>query len=165
MGSTIEGDFHVAGTLTMGGVTLPDSSITNLKVQAAAAIDPTKIVQRYRRAWAQATSAVTVATLNQVIAVITGATGTLRIFEAGAVVPHVGDSVCTVDLKKNGTTVLSSPITLNSGQSARQLVAAAISTTVIAVDDVLEVVTVATIGTGTLALGVFGILSFDEDPA
>lgn len=164
MSTVLAGNVHVSGTLTTGGIALPDGAVTNLQVQAGAAIDSTKLIQRYRRSWRQATSAVTVATLNQILATITGLTGTLRSFKTGSVVAHVGDSVCTVNLFKNGSTVLSSPVTLNSSHTARQLVAGTISTTGLAVDDVLEVVVVATIGTGTLAKGTFGVLSFDELP-
>jgi hypothetical protein len=70
----------------------------------------------------------------------------------------------TVDLRKNGTTVLSAVITLNNANTARVAVAGALSVTTLVAGDVLEVVT-ATAGGGTLATGVFAIVTVNEMPS
>ena len=165
MSSLIEGDIHFAGNVTFGsGVTLPNGAVTAGKVAAGAAIEATKIQQRNRAPWRQGNSDADVVDGTQVIYSVTGATGTLREFKAGCVTPCQGDATITVDLRKNGASVLSAVITLDKNQTARELVAAAISTMSVAAGDVLEVVIDATPGTGTIAKGIFGYLTLDELP-
>ncbi|MEP0848619.1 MAG: hypothetical protein HRF50_17575 [Phycisphaerae bacterium] len=165
MSSLIEGDIHFSGNVTFGaGVTLPNGAVTAGKVAAGAAIEATKLQQRNRAPWRQGNSDADAADGTQVIYTVTGATGTLREFKAGCVTPCTTGASITVDLRKNGASVLSAVITLDQTQSARQLVSAAISTMAVAAGDVLEVVIDATPGTGTIGKGVFGYLTLDELP-
>jgi hypothetical protein len=92
------------------------------------------------------------------------AASTFIFIEAGAVTKAVGDSTVTVDLKKNGATILSAPISLTSAVANRATVAAVPTSGVLADGDVLEVTTVATVGTGTLPLGVFARVDILENP-
>ncbi|HPP29036.1 MAG TPA: hypothetical protein PLV57_21225, partial [Phycisphaerae bacterium] len=69
-----------------------------------------------------------------------------------------------VDLKKNGTTVLSSPISLGTAVTSRSLTTGTIGTAAVVADDVLEVSIEYTAGTqGTAAKGVFAFLDVWED--
>ena len=60
--------------------------------------------------------------LAEIAHVVVGATGTLRYFAAGNVSPLTGAATIAVDLKKNGTTVLTGTITLDSGDAAYAVV-------------------------------------------
>ena len=163
MASLVEGDIHFAGNVTFGaGVTLPNGAVTAGKVAAGASIESTKIQQRNRAPWQQGDSAANVVDGTQVVYIVTGASGTLREFKAGCVTPCTTGASITVDLKKNGASVLSAVITLDQTQTARQLVGAAISTMAVAAGDVLEVVIDATPGAGTIGKGIFGYLTLDE---
>lgn len=101
----------------------------------------------------------------QVIHVVKGATGTIISFCAGSVTPCAGAATCTLDLKKNGTTVLSAVITLNNTHSAYEVVEATLSTTSVVTEDVLTVVVDAIDGgypAGTIQ-GLFCELRINED--
>lgn len=165
MSSLIEGDMHFSGNVTFGGtVNLPAGSVTASRVAAGAQIEPTKLQQRQRVPWKQGNSDDDAVSKTQVIYILTGATGTVREFKAGCVTPCTTGASITVDLRKNGTTILSASITLNQSQTARQVVSAAIQTMAVAVGDVLEVVVTATPGTGTIGKGLFGTMLIDEMP-
>ncbi len=75
----------------------------------------------------------------------------------------VGDATITVDLKVNGVSVLTAAITLDNGQSARELVAGTIDTDSLSADDVIEVAVTVNAGTGTLGKGVFAYVDLHED--
>jgi hypothetical protein len=83
----------------------------------------------------------------------------------GSIAKAIGDSTVTVDVKKNGTSVLSSVVTLNSSNTARIAVAATIDGTQddLVAGDWLEVVITISAGTGTLPTGVFVQVEVDQD--
>lgn len=150
----IEGDVLINGTLTVvTDLNAPASSITNAAIDSAAGIEATKLEHQYQPVYAQG-SGTTAAAATETLYVAYGA-GTLIAFRAGSVVANVGAATCTVDLKKNGTTMLSAVITLDSANTARVVEAATLSVTSIAAGDVLEVVVTASAGGGTLATGLF----------
>jgi hypothetical protein len=104
----------------------------------------------------------------QFLTMITGASGTLKAVYAGCLTACIGDSTITVDIKQGNageapTTVLSSLITLDSGDSNREAVAGTLSVTALNNEDVIEVIINATIGTGTLGVDVFVVLVYDEN--
>jgi len=162
--TVIPNDLLVQGTLTPAAITLPALSVTNAAIAAAAGIAASKVQHAHRRILAQA-SATTVAALTQVVHVVIGATGTIQAVKAGAVVPAVGTDTATVDVKKNGTTVLSGIISLTSSQTARQLVSGTITVPTVVAGDVLEIIITPVHSTGTLAQGVFVAVDVWEDPA
>lgn len=150
----IDGDVLVNGTLTaVTDFNCPAGSITNAAVDAAAAIEATKIIHQHQPVYAQG-SATTAAAATETLWIAYGA-ATLVAFRAGSVVANIGAAACTVDLKKNGTTMLSAVITLDNANTARVSEAATLSVTSIAAGDVLEIVVTATAGGGTLATGLF----------
>lgn len=77
----------------------------------------------------------------------------------------VGAATFTVNLYKNGSSILTAAISLDSGDAVRALTAAAFSSTALVDGDVLEIVTVATAGGGTLPVGAAVHLTVDEDYA
>jgi hypothetical protein len=82
--------------------------------------------------------------------------------EAGVVTPAVGAATVTVDLKKNGTSVLTSVVTITNAQAAYARVAGAIATAAYVAGDVFTVVVTATAGGGTLPQGLFADGAFQE---
>jgi hypothetical protein len=162
----IDGDVIIRGGLRVtasANSSLPDSIVRNNTVssQAGDEISALKLQHAHRALWQQPNTASTDET--RVIHVVHGATATIQAFKAGSIAAAVGDSTVTVDLKKNGTTCLSAPITLDSANSARVVEAGTLSVTSAIAGDVLEVVIDATEGTGTLPTGVFCYMDIFED--
>ena len=82
--------------------------------------------------------------------------GAVTALWAGAVVANVGAATYTVDLYRNGVTMLTAPLVVTSTLVAYNSVAAAlVASPVFAAGDVLEVVLTVAAGGGTLAQGVF----------
>ena len=160
----IDGDVLVRGTLqTTGQIAVGAGSITNAMVAAGAAISSTKLEHQHRKDYAQPNAAAITET--KVVHTVIGTTGTIKAFKAGSIGIAVGNSTVTLDLKKNGTTCLSAVITLDVNNVARIVESGTLTVTTLVVGDVLEIVVVATIGTGTLPTGVFATVDLFEDAA
>jgi len=157
----IEGDTYFNGNVGSSSMTLPSGTVTNNSIIALAGIQAEKLEHQHKIVYAQG-SAVTAADARNPVFVVTGLTADIISIKAGSVAANVGDSTVAVDILKNGTTVLSGPISLDSGDAAYDLVSGTISVATLAQDDVLEVNIDATIGTGTLALGLFVIITLHE---
>jgi len=157
----IEGDIYVNGNVGMTTITLPSGSVTNASIAALTDVTATKLEHQHKILISQG-SAASAADERKPVFVVTGLTGTITSIKAGSVAANVGDSTVNVDLLKNGTTALSGDIVLDSGDAAYDLVAGTISSASLAQDDVLEIDIDATVGTGTLALGVFVQLLITE---
>ena len=82
--------------------------------------------------------------------------------KVGAIVACIGDSTITVNLYKNGSTVLSAPVVLDNSNTAFAIEAGAISSASYSADDVFEVVVSVSAGTGTLGQGLFVSPMFRE---
>jgi hypothetical protein len=128
---------------------------------AGANLSPSAMQHEHRAVYAQPNAAATTET--KVLATVRGATGTLKSFVAGSIVAALTTATVTLDLKKNGTTVLSAPITLDNANTARVVEAATISNATLTAGDVLEVVATAAASGGTLPTGVFAELRWIED--
>lgn len=94
------------------------------------------------------------------IHVVRGSSGTIKSFEAGSITAETGANSATVDLKKNGTTCLSSVITLDSSNTAYVPEAGTLSVTSVSDGDVLTVVVT---DSSSDLTGLFASLSIDED--
>ena len=147
------GSFY--GSLTPG--TVQDADLA-----ASANLDPTKMRHQYCPVFAQANSAAASDT-GRVIHVVKGTTGTVVAFRAGSIVAATGNATVTIDLKKNGTTVLAAVITLDNANTAYTLEEGTLSVTAVAAGDVLTLVIVATVGTGALPTGLFAEVVVRED--
>lgn len=131
-------------------------------VEAGAGIEASKLQHEHRCGYAQE-SATAAAAGDYVMHVVRGLTGTIQSFVAGCVVANVGVAVVTVDLHKNGASILTAAITIDSGDAAYAIVEGAIDTAAVVHDDVLEVVITVNEGAGTLGKGVFAVLNLQED--
>lgn len=153
--SRIEGNLIVTGRMTpQTGLDIPASSVTDAAVHPTAAISAAKLQHQFEPVYAQA-SATTAFTESRVLHVVRGATATVEAFHAGSVVACLGAATITVDLKKNGASVLSAPIVLDNANVARVLEAATIASPNLVAGDVLECIITATAGGGTLGTGFF----------
>ena len=151
--STIEGDLRVRGTLQADYFTPPAASVGDDQVSSASPISADKLKHQYLPTYSQPN---TTATTETRVIHVARAAGTIEGFRAGSIAPCSGAATITFDLRKNGTTVLSSVITLDNANTARVIEAGTLSgsPTVVA-GDVLEVVITATAGGGTLGTGAF----------
>lgn len=160
MSNRIDGGLHVSGNFSATSVTLPAGTVTDVMVNAGAAIGQEKLEHQHRANFSQPN---TTATAETKVVHVAYADGELLDFRAGLIGPCVGAATVTFDLKKNGTTVLTGVVTLNNTHSARQDVAGTISGTVTCVTgDVFEVVTTATAGGGTIGTGAFASMTIKE---
>lgn len=158
--SVIQGDHFFTGNLRAGTMTLPGNAVTNGTVQPGAAIDTSKLNHRHRFRYSQPNTTATTET--KAIGYVYGATGTLIAFHVGSIVPNLTTATVTVDLRKNGTTMLTGVVTLNNANTARVSVAGTLASTALVAGDLLEVVVTATAAGGTLATGVYAFATVDE---
>lgn len=163
MPNRIEGNVHIDGQLSCKTLNIPSGTVNDDDVAADAAIAASKLGHQFQLTYGQPNTAATTET--RVVHVVHGAAGEIRAFEAGSIAVAVGDSTVTLDLQKNGTTVLTGVITLDSGNTARVTEAGTIDPAqdTLADGDVLEIVITATVGTGTLPTGLFASVKLRED--
>jgi len=164
MGVVFNEDVTVRGVLAPSTFVAPANAITtSTQVQAGANLNADKLEQRFFPGWSQPNSASTTETRNLFVA---NRAGTVNSVKAGSIAAAIGNSTVTIDVKKNGSTILSAVITLDNANTARITEAGTISGpgTFVA-GDWYEVVITATIGTGTLPTGVFCQLEVDQDGA
>ena len=161
MAGRIEEKIYFADTITFKEVVLPAGAVSDDQVAAGAKIAASKMVHKHRPSYGQAGTAVSE---TRAIHGVFGATGSVVAFKAGSITACTGNATISVDLKKNGTSILASPITLDSTKSARVLYAANIASAALSVGDWLEVVVTANAGTGSLGSGLFWQVEIDEDP-
>jgi len=92
----------------------------------------------------------------RVVGTIYGTSGATLSVRAGCAVAPVGDATFTVDIKKNGTTILSAPISLDSTTTAYTVqVPGTVTVSALADGNVITAVTTSTPGTGTAPQGVW----------
>jgi len=161
MSGIIDGDWTVRGTLNCEAIALPQNSLTSTdQIRAGINIPADKTEQRFFPTWSQPNTAATTETRTLFVA---RRAGTLNEVVAGSIAKAVGDSTVTVNVRKNGTTVLAAVITLDSTNTARVLEAGSVTSSAFVAGDWFDVVITATVGTGTLPTGVFVQLEVDQN--
>ena len=88
--------------------------------------------------------------------------GVVDSFRAGSIAAAVGDSTVSVELKKNGTSVLAAAIALDNANTAYVPEAGSVNTPAYVAGDVFTVQVSISAGTGTLPQGVFASAVFQE---
>lgn len=150
----LNGPMAIIGPLALTGpVSLPAASVGNTEIGAsvAAPIDAEKIeqqvLQRYSTSGTAASATVPIHRAE--------GDGTIVALRCGSIAIAIGAATVTVDLQKNGTSVLTgaTPLTLDSSNVARTLEDASIATAGYSEADFFELVIVATAGGGTLPTG------------
>lgn len=141
---------------------VPDSSFGDAQIGTANPINATKLKHQYVPTVSQVHG--TAAATERRVVHVARAAGEVAAIEAGITVAAVGAATVTVDLKKNGTTVLTSVITIDNGDSAYAEVTGSISSAAYVAGDVFELVITATAGGGTLPQGLYVDTVFREGP-
>ena len=159
--SRIDGDLFVNGRISSTGLTAPASSITNSNIAAAAGIDSSKLDHRFRKHYNQNSTA-----SSATVAIhIANAAGSVNGIKAGSVAACSGAATITINLLKNGASILTGVIQLDNGNTARVSESGAFASTTYASGDFFELVIVATAGGGTLGTGLLVDVEFDEEAA
>jgi hypothetical protein len=167
--SLIDGNLTVRGALSSESLSIPALTVTDAMVSATAGISAAKLEHEFRPTYAQEASANNAAETRVVWTA--RAAGVVQAFEVGLVTPPdtasgSGGRTAIVDLKKNGTTILSATVTLNSTTVAYALSTATISSSAYVDGDVFTVVVTAGVGTtGTYPKGVFAAMTVREAAA
>jgi hypothetical protein len=160
---SIYNDLLVVGNISAKGLTLTTASITDAMVVAAAGLQASKLQHQYTQVYAQP-GANNAGVERKVIHVVRGATATVLEFKVGARVAATGNATATIDCYRNGATILTGTITLDSTTAAYILKAGTLAAFSPVAGDVFEtVVTAVNPGTGTLAQGLFAYLTVRED--
>ena len=154
---------HFAGAVTFGStVTLPAGTVKDASVEAGTGIAATKSEHQFSVTVVQTGAA---ADLTSIAHAVYGATCTVIGVKAGSVTIGVGAGACSVDVLKNGTTILTAPIVLDSGNTAYIPEDGTISVAAGVADDVYTVTFDETAGGGTSPTGVYCTITFQEDAA
>lgn len=154
----LQGNLNVTGTITVPAGSFPGTQLSTVTTA------PTNTLRHQHSASFAQGSAATATAATQVVHIVRGLTGTIKEVAAGMIAANAGAATVTVDVKKNGTTVLTSPVSLTSATASGLVVLGAITTTTLAQGDRLEVVITAAAGGGTLGTGLFARVTVDEDP-
>lgn len=155
----IEGDVLVRGALVPESFTAPAQSVSSDAVKTGANIDADKLESRVYASHAQPNTAATTETRSLFVARRAGSVNSVI---AGSIAAAIGDSTVTVDVKKNGTTILSAVITLDNANTARVGEAGTVNVSAFVAGDWFEVVITATVGSGTMPTGVFVQVEIDQ---
>lgn len=160
MSGIIDGDLIVRGTLNCGAITMPQNAIdSSQQIKAGTNISADKTEQRFFPSHAQPNSAATTETRTLFVA---RRAGSVNEVITGSIAKAVGDSTVTIDVRKNGSTILAGVVTLNSSSTNRVVQLGSVTSAAFVAGDWFEVVITATIGTGTLPTGVFVQLEVDQ---
>lgn len=143
----ITGSLQVQGPVSFGAGTIGDS-----QVAATAGISATKLTHDHIEKYSQPNTTATTETRGLYVA---RNSGTVVEVSAGSIAANVGAATVTVDLKKNGVSILSAVITLDNANTARVVEMGTISGASYVAGDFFEIVITATAGGGTLATGVY----------
>lgn len=166
----IDGDLAVEGLIYSRGIVpntaSPTGGITNAMVAANAGISATKVQQQRIKVESLANHGSAPAAIRKTIQRIFGATATIGSFSA-SVTQAITSGTVTIDLYKNGSSILTAPLTLNSsagtGGTAGDIVDGALSSTALAEGDKLEVVV--TVSSPSGGGGLDYMLRWLEDPS
>jgi hypothetical protein len=155
----VEGDQVVTGEiLGPTNIQYPAGKIDNAAVSSTAAIAASKCQKSLRYTYFQP-GTMADATIVCFFALNTITFKHVRVTNLTAC---TGDATCTVDVKANGTTILSSVVTLDSSTAAYSERSGTITDTSAADGEYITVVIDATVGTGALGTGVMVQIDFDE---
>lgn len=158
--ATFDDDVLIRGRLIAAQFTPPAGSIGDAAMDSGSPIAASKQVHQYCKQFAQVHGS-NAAAERRTIHYAYGA-GTLTDFKVGSVVKATGDSTTTVNLYKNGSTILTAPIVLDSANTNFIPETAAFSTAAYSAGDVFEIVETVSAGSGTLPQGVFANLVVHE---
>jgi hypothetical protein len=156
-------DLYLGGNFSCKQFTPPSGCITDAAILGAAGVQASKLQHQHQQRYAQ-NSTTTGAADQQVLHVVRGATATILELKVGAITAAVGAATATFDLLKNGTTILTATAVLGSGTANFATISpAGYTSTSLVTGDVLELKVTVAAGGGTIAKGLFALLSLRED--
>jgi hypothetical protein len=159
--------FTQTSTITQN-ITLPAGQIVNADVSSSAAIDTGKQRHRTHTTYCQPNGTAVVADEKAMFvaygassscSVVAGKCGIQTLMSTGG----SDDKTVTVNVKKNGTTILTGTYEINKTKTAYTSYDLTFSSTALVAGDVVSVVITVGGSTGTQGQGVFVTLVFDED--
>lgn len=134
----INNSLHVREQLSCGTFSPPSGCIDDNAVESAAGIQATKLEHQYHQVYSQANGTANAAK-RHVIHIAYGATGDIIAVKARNTTAATGVGYTTVNILKNGTTILSAVITLDASASTT-VQSGTLATTTYVTGDVFEVV-------------------------
>ena len=147
---------------TGGTFTLEAGTVVNESIASSAAIDADKMQHVYKPGTGFGFVIGGTPTTREEIVFVASQAGTIRGF--GCLLNDTGTSAnITFDLKKNGTTMLSSVVTITNATADKAVQAGTLSTTTFAADDVLSIAMAVSSSTG--AQGPFAFIELEENQA
>lgn len=159
----VPNDMYVDGNLSSKTFVPASGSITNAAIAALAGVSASKLQKRtyadYGQAYGSATSSIRIP-----IHRVKGATGTINSFKCLCATPCLTTATISVQLKKNGSNILSAATVLDTSPAAFVAEdAAGFTSASLVAGDVLEVDITATASGGTLGQGFYCVAEIDED--
>lgn len=154
--TTIEGSLNLKGDLIISGggqLTLPASSVGDNNVSAGSPLAVDKTTHQINKTYTQKHGTAVASDPGSVIH-IAGSAGVVQSVKVSVRTIPIGAATVTVDVKKNGTTILTGVVTIDNANVAYTAETGAITTTAYVNGDFFEVVLVATAGGGTLPQGI-----------
>ena len=148
--------------ITGGTLTLDSGTIYNDAIASSAAVDADKMQHCYKPGTNFNTTLTGTPATREEIVFCASQIGTVRAFNALVYTPGSSASI-TIDLKKNGTTMCSSVITLTNSSTAKAVYAGTLSTTAFAADDILSLSM--TVSSSTGMQGVYAWIELEENTA
>jgi hypothetical protein len=146
------GDLLVDGGILVGG------SITNRTASEILEASDCKQNRCFHYSQDGTMAAVTA----QIIGRVRGTTGTIKSVHAACVTLCTVDATCTIDVKKNGTTILSATIVLDSGNTVWVPEEGTLSVTSAVEDDMISITVTVAAGAGALGTGLTVDVDIDE---
>jgi len=159
--SQIGDDVQFTGLVHFAGrVVFPASTIGDTQINASAPITAGKMEHRFNSGIGQPHGIAAVAERRVIHRA--KSPGTVNFFWVGLTVANVGAATITVNLLRNGTTVLTAPVVLTSATVVYVAVTAAIASAPYSAGDVFETAITVAAGGGTLGQGAFAQATMTE---
>lgn len=159
--SRIVGDLIVTGTLKAGAFSPPDNSVGNTEFNGNDPLTAAKQQHQYQQVYSQKRGVV--AATERWTAHVANDAGTLVNVVAGMTLANAGAATVSVDVLKNGVTILSAPIVLDSTNVAYVVeIGTVVPPGTYVLGDSFDVSVTATAGGGTLGQGLYVALTFQE---
>jgi hypothetical protein len=151
--STMFGDFFFPGSVVFTNMIVPQGVISDESIVADAGISATKLEQQPAKHVVLSNHATGATAMRVPLHFVRGVEGTLVRFGVSASVAAASGGSATIDLKKNGTSILSATFNIDDGDAAYDLVEPAGYTDLtLSADDQLDVEVTAVAGTAPKGL-------------
>lgn len=161
--NTMKGSTYVDGNLSCKQFTPPTGSIGNNAI-AVDGLDRNKLDHEHQVVYSQESS-IAVVTKRFPVWFAQAAAVIVNVRASTTNVACTGNATITIQIKKNGTNILSADLVLDSGNTVRVPEAAAgFTSTALAQNDHLEVDVTANAGTGALGQGLLVIVTLEMGP-